>query len=159
LLKFLHSNDPPITHRDFTPDNLILNAEGMLKLIDFSVAKQVQSNVTGSVVGKPNFMAPEQFRGKPIPKSDLYSLGATMYYLLTGKEPEAILTSHLGESFSQAMNDIVAKSTAIEADDRFESAQEMSTQLETFLAERLDQTVNLDGNVIRLEKDTRLELT
>ncbi len=159
LLKFLHSNDPPITHRDFTPDNLILNAEGMLKLIDFSVAKQVQSNVTGSVVGKPNFMAPEQFRGKPIPKSDLYSLGATMYYLLTGKEPEAILTSHLGESFSQAMNDIVAKSTAIEADDRFESAQEMSTQLETFLAERLYQTVNLDGNVIRLEKDTRLELT
>lgn len=153
ILKFLHSNDPPITHRDFTPDNLILNDEGMLKLIDFSVARQVESNVTGSVVGKPNYMAPEQFRGKPIPQSDLYSLGATMFYLLTAQEPEAIQSASLGHAFSIRMNDIVSRATAIDPNDRYESAEALATELETFLAEHLDQAKNLEGDVIHLSKE------
>lgn len=157
ILKFLHSNDPPITHRDFTPDNLILNDEGMLKLIDFSVARQVESNVTGSVVGKPNYMAPEQFRGKPIPQSDLYSLGATMFFLLTQEEPEAIQSANLGNSFSRKMNEIVARATAIEPNERFESAEAMAAELETFLAEHLEQEENLDGEVIHLSKEKHLE--
>lgn len=157
ILKFLHSNDPPITHRDFTPDNLILSSDGMLKLIDFSVARQIESNVTGSVVGKPNFMAPEQFRGKPIPQSDLYSLGATMFFLLTGKEPEAIQSSILGESFTRTMNELVAKATSIEVENRFESASEFAFLLETYLAENIDQTEKLDGAVIQLEPETRAE--
>ncbi len=159
ILKFLHSNDPPITHRDFTPDNLILSSEGMLKLIDFSVARQVETNVTGSVVGKPNFMAPEQFRGKPVPQSDLYSLGATMFYLLTKKEPEAIQTAQLGGSFSNAMNVIVAKATAVDLDNRYANAEEMAHDLETFLVEHLDQTSELDGDVIHLDKVKNLEST
>lgn len=157
ILKFLHSNDPPITHRDFTPDNLILSSDGMLKLIDFSVARQIESNVTGSVVGKPNFMAPEQFRGKPIPQSDLYSLGATMFFLLTGKEPEAIQSSILGESFTRTMNELVAKATSIEVENRFESASEFAYLLETYLAENIDQTEKLDGTVIHLEPETQAE--
>jgi tRNA A-37 threonylcarbamoyl transferase component Bud32 len=52
ILSFLHQLDPPVAHRDFTPDNLMLSRNGMIKLIDFSVAQQVVSNVTGSVVGK-----------------------------------------------------------------------------------------------------------
>lgn len=157
ILKFLHSNDPPVTHRDFTPDNLILSAEGMLKLIDFSVARQVEANVTGSVVGKPNFMAPEQFRGRPIPQSDIYSLGASMYFLLTGNEPEAIQTSHLGEEFSHAINSIVAKATAVDTSDRFESAEALATQLEKFLAEHQDHSEKLDGETIHLAKEKHLE--
>lgn len=157
ILKFLHSNDPPITHRDFTPDNLILNDEGMLKLIDFSVARQVETNVTGSVVGKPNYMAPEQFRGKPIPKSDLYSLGATMYYLLTGEEPEAIQTAELASQYSESMRAIVARATAIEAEGRFDSAETMAAELETFLVKHHDQTESLDGDVIKLSPEKQLE--
>lgn len=154
LLNFLHNNKPPITHRDFTPDNLILNSDGMLKLIDFSVARQVETTVTGSVVGKPNFMAPEQFRGKPEPKSDIYSLGASMYFLLTGKEPEAILTSHLGPAFSKSMNEIVARATAIEPEDRFETAADMSALLESFLAEPEEGE---DGAVLKMPRKPQLE--
>ena len=157
ILKFLHVNDPPITHRDFTPDNLILSAEGMLKLIDFSVARQMETNVTGSVVGKPNFMAPEQFRGKPVPQSDLYSLGATMFFLLTKEEPEAIQTAQLSDEYSKAMNTIVAKATAIDLEDRYANAEEMARDLETFLAEHLDEAGGLDGDVIHLKKTKDLE--
>ncbi len=157
ILKFLHNNDPPVTHRDFTPDNLILNDEGMLKLIDFSVARQVETNVTGSVVGKPNYMAPEQFRGKPIPKSDIYSLGATMHYLLTTEEPEAIQTANLGTEFSAALNEIVAKATAIDSNDRFENAEAMASELESFLAEHTEQSEDIDGVVIHLGREKQVE--
>ncbi|MCC7530478.1 MAG: serine/threonine protein kinase [Candidatus Melainabacteria bacterium] len=157
ILKFLHSNDPPITHRDFTPDNLILNDEGMLKVIDFSVARQVETKVTGSVVGKPSYMAPEQFRGRPIPQSDLYSLGATMFYLLTGEEPQAIQTANLGSAFSRKMNDIVSRATAIDADDRFASAEALAAELDTFLAENIDQVENLEGEVIHLSKEKQVD--
>lgn len=157
LLKFLHSNDPPVTHRDFTPDNLILSGEGMLKLIDFSVARQVETSVTGSVVGKPNYMAPEQFRGKPIPQSDIYSLGATMFFLLTGEEPEAIQASCPGDSFSSAINEIVSRATAVEAKDRFSCAAELSAELETFLADRSHEVNALEGEVVKLQKEAQLE--
>lgn len=159
ILKFLHSNEPPVTHRDFTPDNLILSAEGMLKLIDFSVARQVEANVTGSVVGKPNFMAPEQFRGKPVPQSDLYSLGASMYFLLTGAEPEAIQTAQLGNQFSQAMNHMVAKATAVDVAERYESAESLASDLETFLAESQEHSGNLDGDVIHLSNQKQPEIS
>lgn len=157
LLEFLHNNDPPVTHRDFTPDNLILSSEGMLKLIDFSVARQVETTVTGSVVGKPNYMAPEQFRGKPIPQSDIYSLGATMFFLLTGEEPEAIQTSCPGKSFTQAINEIVSKATAVDPKDRFTSACELASVLESFLAERPYESKELDGEILKTPKEAHLE--
>lgn len=90
ILQYLHNQTPPVVHRDFTPDNLILSEDGTLKLLDFSVAQSVTSNVTGSVVGKPHYIAPEQFRGKSSSQSDIYSMGATLYFLATGKQPEPI---------------------------------------------------------------------
>lgn len=90
ILQYLHNQTPPVVHRDFTPDNLILSDDGKLKLLDFSVAQSVTSNVTGSVVGKPHYIAPEQFRGKSCSQSDIYSMGATLYFLASGKQPEPI---------------------------------------------------------------------
>ncbi len=91
LLDLLHANS--IVHRDFTPDNLILNSKGQLKLIDFNVAQQIQEGSTGTIVGKHAYVPPEQFRGKATSQSDLYAFGATMFYLLTGKDPEPISQS------------------------------------------------------------------
>lgn len=128
ILSYLHNQVPPIAHRDFTPDNLMLTQEGKLKLIDFSVAQASISNVTGSVVGKPEYIAPEQFRGKPTPLSDLYSLGGTMYFLLTGQNPQAISVSR-PITCSAAMSHLISAATALDAKDRYQSAEDMKQAL------------------------------
>jgi len=116
MLEYLHGLEPPVVHRDFTPDNLILSKDGVLKLVDFNVAQQQESTATGTVVGKHCFISPEQFRGKPTSQSDIYSMGATLYYLLTGEDPEPITCSHPRqkiESLSESIDEIVAKTTAL----------------------------------------------
>lgn len=125
ILSYLHTQSPPVIHRDFTPDNLILGKDEIVRLIDFSVAQQLNSNITGSVVGKPNYLAPEQFRGKPTTVSDIYSLGATMYYLLTGEDPAPISVARPKEKrneISRGLDDIIARSTQLESDRRYNSA-------------------------------------
>jgi tRNA A-37 threonylcarbamoyl transferase component Bud32 len=88
MLSYLHCQSPPVVHRDFTPDNLILDESGVLKLIDFNVAYQSGLQAKTSVVGKHAYMPPEQFAGRPRVESDIYALGATLYYLLAGSDPE-----------------------------------------------------------------------
>lgn len=132
ILAFLHGLDPPVTHRDFTPDNLMLSEDGLIKLIDFSVAQQVVSNVTGSVVGKLEYISPEQFRGKPTPLSDIYSLGATLAFMVTGEDPEAITCSR-PSGINEALANIIARATALEAGSRYQSALELKTDLSALL--------------------------
>jgi serine/threonine protein kinase len=90
ILSYLHAQQPEIIHRDFTPENLMLDQVGQLKLIDFGVAHELKSRTTATVVGKHAYLPPEQFRGKPCSQSDLYALGATLYFLLTGTDPEPL---------------------------------------------------------------------
>jgi serine/threonine protein kinase len=132
ILNYLHSQEPQVVHRDFTPENLILRHDGILKLIDFNVARQVESNATGSVVGKPAYLPPEQFRGQPVSQSDIYGLGATLSFLLTGKEPEPISVSHPRENnakVSSSMDKIVAKATAINLKDRYANCDQIMDDL------------------------------
>ena len=133
ILIYLHEQTPPVVHRDLTPDNLILDEDGLLKLIDFSVAQSFTSNVTGSVVGKPHYIAPEQFRGKPTIQSDLYSMGATLYYLLTAVEPEPITSLRLDDNLPAANNKIavcnkklatiIEKATKLDVANRYQNAR------------------------------------
>jgi hypothetical protein len=137
ILAHLHSLDPPVIHRDFTPDNLILNNSGLLKLIDFNVAEQKRTTTTATVVGKHAYIAPEQFRGHPVPQSDLYSLGATLSFLLTGHDPKPISVSHpkqKKEGLSEAIDAVVARCTAIDTKARFESAQQIDEALKQLLS-------------------------
>ena len=93
ILKYLHSNDPPVIHRDLTPDNLVLNHKNDIVLIDFGAANEFVGTATGTFVGKQSYIAPEQLRGKATPKSDIYALGGTLYFLVTGRDPEALMAS------------------------------------------------------------------
>jgi serine/threonine-protein kinase len=93
VLEYLHNQSPPVVHRDISPDNFMLQPSKEIKLLDFNVAHQLESNATQTVVGKHNYIAPEQFKGKPCRQSDLYSLGATLYFLLTGLDPAPITCS------------------------------------------------------------------
>jgi tRNA A-37 threonylcarbamoyl transferase component Bud32 len=132
ILAYLHGLAPPVVHRDFTPDNLILQPDGLLKLIDFNVAKQLESTTMGSVVGKHAYLPPEQFRGQPVTASDIYAMGATLYYLLTGQDPEAVSASHprqVNPQVSEGMEYIVATATAPELAVRYKNVDEMAADL------------------------------
>ncbi len=122
LLEFLHSCEPPIIHRDFTPENLMLTDEGQLKLIDFNVAYRLESTSTRTVVGKHAYVPPEQFRGKPTIQSDIYALGATLFFLLTGQDPEPISKSDPREvcpNISVEFSEMVMKATEPDAECRY----------------------------------------
>lgn len=132
VLSYLHAQDPVIIHRDLTPDNLILQEDGRLKLVDFNVAHQLESAATATVVGKHCYIPPEQFRGRPTPQSDIYAFGCTLHYLLTGLEPEPLTVSKpkaFNETVSDEMNEVVAKATALDGAKRFASVADMHTAL------------------------------
>ncbi|MBY0549994.1 MAG: serine/threonine protein kinase [Candidatus Obscuribacterales bacterium] len=132
ILDYLHTLEPAVIHRDFTPDNLMLDLRGELKLIDFNVAREVESTRTATVVGKHAYIPPEQFRGDTCVQSDLYALGATLYFLLAGRDPEPISQSRPSEAgveLTQALDDLVAKCTDTELVTRFQSAVEISEAL------------------------------
>jgi len=142
ILSYLHGLTPPVVHRDFTPDNLILASDGILKLVDFTVAHQSESTATGTVVGKHAYLPPEQFRGKPTPQSDIYALGATLYYLLTAEDPEPISTSHpilACKEVSAQMDNLVARATSVDTGLRYKDVVE--------LRQDLSDMVESDGNI------------
>lgn len=133
ILVYLHGLAPPVVHRDFTPDNLILNVDGTLKLIDFNVAKQeVESTTSGTVVGKHAYLPPEQFRGMPETQSDIYALGATLFFLLTGSDPEPIAVSHPKQvcpDVSASLNAAVEHATALDLAKRYQHISELKADL------------------------------
>jgi serine/threonine-protein kinase len=132
ILSYLHSLTPSVVHRDITPDNLILQEDGTIKVVDFNVAHQVDSSATATVVGKHAYIPPEQFRGKPTEQSDIYALGGTMYFLLTGNEPEPISVARprtVAHHVSEKLDALVAKCTSLDLTRRCESAASLSAEL------------------------------
>lgn len=146
ILAYLHSQVPPIVHRDVTPDNLVLREDDSLVLIDFGAANEFVGTATGTLVGKQCFIAPEQFRGKAVVQTDLYALGCTLYFLTVGSDPEALSTSHPGESMkslfgtsasgeriSDEFDRLVADLTAMDLESRIASASEAKERIERLL--------------------------
>lgn len=133
ILSYLHGLTPPLVHRDFTPDNLIVTPHNQLKLIDFNVACELNYTTTATIVGKRSFLPPEQFRGKPNIQSDIYALGCTLFFLLVGEEPEPISTSHpilIREEVSSELDGIVAKATNPDINDRYQNVEEVNRDLQ-----------------------------
>ncbi len=133
ILAYLHSQTPPIVHRDFTPDNLLLRSDGQVVLIDFNVAEQLEAKASSNVAGKPSYIPPEQFRGEATPQSDIYALGATLFFLLTGHDPEPLSSSHPASENSQVpqgLDDLVARATAPDTKQRYKDSEEFCLQLD-----------------------------
>jgi len=87
VVSYLHSEG--IVHRDISPDNIMFTGEGSIKFIDFGTLREFRYIAPGGTagIGKYGYTPPEQWQGKPEPRSDIFSLGATIYYLLTGFLP------------------------------------------------------------------------
>jgi tRNA A-37 threonylcarbamoyl transferase component Bud32 len=136
ILDHLHDLKPAIIHRDLTPDNLVVREDGEIVLIDFGAANSFLGAATGTIVGKQAYIAPEQFRGKATTQSDLYALGATLYFLLLGQDPEALSESHpkvKRPEISEQMDELVAGCTALDTSARIKSADHLIDVVEKLL--------------------------
>ncbi|MBX9721697.1 MAG: serine/threonine protein kinase, partial [Candidatus Obscuribacterales bacterium] len=148
ILQYLHSQDPPVIHRDLTPDNIVL-CKNELYLIDFGAANQFVGAATGTVVGKQAYIPPEQLRGKSVLQSDLYAFGGTLFYLLTGKDPLALSESSPKETLStidSELDRIVRNCTAYEISDRIGNAEALIEAL-TICLEHLEKRSDLSNNI------------
>ncbi len=139
VLNFLHTNfEKPIIYRDLKPDNIILMKNGAIKLIDFGIASPLTNKDFSEEenYGTKSYCAPEQIcYGTTDVRTDIYSLGVTMYYLLTGKNlskpPYKIITvRHFRKDISHAFSDIIAKMTQTMAAKRYQSVKDIINDLE-----------------------------
>lgn len=144
IMIYLHTQEPAVLHRDLTPDNIVLDDTGQLRLIDFGAANQFMEGVTGTLIGKQAYIAPEQLRGKATCRSDIYSFGGTLYYLLTGKEPRALSQCDpLNEGYvvSKKLNELISICTDFDEQNRpdsFARVLEILSSSEAIVSEVLD---------------------
>ncbi len=146
-LRFAHRHG--IIHRDIKPHNILLGNENRLKVTDFGIARYGPSQMTevGSIMGTAQYLSPEQARGAPVTaSSDLYSAGIVLYEMLTGKTPFTgetpieIAMKHLNEpprppselrpEISPELDQIVLRSLAKDPNERYETADEFSADLD-----------------------------
>ena len=144
-----------IVHRDLKPANVLINNEGLLKIVDFGVAAaqsqgDTQLTKTGYVIGSPKYMAPEQILGKKVDeRADIYSLGVILYELFTGIPPYSrgdhmsVMYQHvqgkakppieINKALPQPLNDVVVACMSLDKAKRPQSMDELRVALEKFL--------------------------
>jgi serine/threonine-protein kinase len=145
-----HAHRHGVIHRDLRPGNVLVTEQGLVKVADFGTSRFLEIAAHGTtVIGSPPYMAPEQFQGKAVFASDIYSLGVTMYQMLTGGLPyrtpgpgdiERLLKGELttaprerNQKIPRGISDIVMKAMAPDVASRYQRAAEL---LEAVLAAR-----------------------
>jgi serine/threonine protein kinase len=88
VLAYLHGLQPPIIYRDLKPSNVMLTSLGRVVLVDFGIARLFKAQRKGTMIGTLGFAPPEQYQGIADPRSDIYSLAATLHYIATARDPE-----------------------------------------------------------------------
>jgi len=145
-----HAHRAGVLHRDIRPGNMLLSETGMLKVTDFGTSRFLEIAAHGTtVIGSPPYMAPEQFHGKAVFASDVYSVGVTMYQMVTGELPyntpapadlEKLMSGELvtaprvkNARLPKAINDIIMRAMAPDLTARYQRAGDL---LEDLLAAR-----------------------
>lgn len=145
-LDYLHSMNPPIIYRDMKPSNVMLKPDGSVKLIDFGTAKEyiIENNADTTALGTRGYAAPEQFgdaQGRGIyntdARTDIYNLGATLYHLVTGKNPceppyEIKPIRQWNPMLSSGLEQIIIKCCQSNPNDRYQSCSELLYALDHY---------------------------
>ena len=173
-IEYIHQNN--IVHRDIKPSNIIIDSKDKIKLLDFGIAKNNQDNPNLTIVGNgvggtPMYMSPEHVSNQPITiKSDIYSLGVTLWQMLTGVAPYEGMT--IGKIYTKIeaaslkdiqsvyahvslkMNEIVKKATKKNPNDRFDSCgsfiialKELKEHLSSKSSEPIIEKKNIEVNL------------
>lgn len=174
-----------IIHRDIKPQNIVIKSDGTSKIMDFGIARAVSSTTRNiSIVGTVHYISPEQARNENVDfRSDIYSLGCTMYEMITGDipfpgdNPVSIIVSHLRENIKKpsevnkniykSLEKIILKCTQMLPKDRYQSMNELITDLKKALVDKEgsfvsdfvynndteDQTMIISDSDMKLIKD------
>ena len=145
-LDYLHNMNPPVIYRDMKPSNVMIKPEGGVKLIDFGTAKEyeIENNADTTALGTRGYAAPEQFgdsKGRGIyntdARTDIYNLGATLYHIVTGKNPceppyEIKPIREWNPTLSSGLEKIILKCTQADPNDRYQNCTELMYALEHY---------------------------
>ena len=157
-LGYLHSLNPPIIYRDMKPSNIMLCPDGHLMLIDFGIAREYKEKSLSDTtcLGTQGYAAPEQFggHGQTDARTDIYSLGATMHHLLTGRNPseppfELFPITKCNPNLSDGLEHIICKCTQPNPQKRYQSIDELLYALKHY-KELEKKTVNNYKKKMRL---------
>ncbi|MGB5962131.1 MAG: protein kinase [Coleofasciculaceae cyanobacterium] len=140
ILGYIHSCDPPLIHRDIKPANLMVrHRDNQIVVLDFGAVKEI-GTMPGTRIGAEGYSSPEQDRGSPVTQSDLYAIGPTLIFLLTGVAPLRFY-KRLGSGFGFDVSDIPTITPGLrkviervcepKVRDRYQTAQELSQALAT----------------------------
>lgn len=129
ILQKLHEHQPPIVHRDIKPSNIMISQDGVVKLVDFNAAKEYADgkNEDTRLIGTQDFAAPEQYGfGQSSPQTDIYALGVTMNYLLTGDYPK-------NQLWNGRLKPVIRKCVQISSGERYTGVLQLKTAIETVM--------------------------
>jgi eukaryotic-like serine/threonine-protein kinase len=163
-----HAHRAGVLHRDLRPGNMLVSDAGMLKVTDFGTSRFLEIAAHGTtVIGSPPYMAPEQFHGKAVFASDVYSIGVTMYQMLTGALPydtpapadlERLMRGELvspprlkNARIPKAIDDIVMKALAPDVSSRYQRAGDLLSEV-LALQERTTRRTPRGGEITPTEQ-------
>jgi len=137
VLGYLHGLRPPVVYRDLKPSNVMVSVRGPLKLVDFGIARPMRPGRPGDTTayGTPGYAPPEQYQGRAETRSDLYALGATLFELLTARDPQPFgfafpPAREFNPALSLEMEDLLSRCLDVDPARRPESAAVMREALE-----------------------------
>ena len=154
-----HAHEAQILHRDLRPANVLISESGLVKVADFGTSRLLEKSHATTVIGSPPYMAPEQFQGRAVLASDIYSVGVILYQMLTGQLPyfspnPAQIERMVAQGrctpprlrntqIPREVSDIIMKAIAPEVSERYQRASELLDDLAT--------SAEIDHNATEME--------
>lgn len=137
FLDYLHSQPTPLVNRSIKPANIMTGDDGQIRLLDYELMVEYDETQNYPLIGTEGYSPPEQYVGHSDARSDIYSLGASLYHVLTGRDPRkgAPFMFHfrpprsVNPAISEALEAVILKAVEHKPKDRFQSAAEMKAAL------------------------------